>query len=98
MRLRPATGPPPLDTPILGLLTLAVGTTEGRHTLAAGAVGFCPPGSLDAPQRQAYQARLPQQEYQLDMLWDGHGGGHFGWSSRTFVARHVAPLVDPAGA
>jgi len=84
----------PLDAPILGLLTLALGTTEGRHTLAAGAVGFQAPQSLDAAQRQAYQARLPQQGYQIDMLWDGHGGGHFGWCNRTFVARHVAPLVD----
>jgi len=84
----------PLDAPILGLLTLAIGTTDGRHTLAAGVVGFQAPQSLDAAQRQAYQARLAQQEYQIDMLWDGHGGGHFGWSSRTFVARHIAPLVD----
>jgi pimeloyl-ACP methyl ester carboxylesterase len=84
----------PLDVPVLGALTTTFGTTEGRHTLAAGAVGFQIPGSLDATQRTAYEARLFQQQYQLGMLAEGHAGGHFGWRSRTFVAKYVAPLVE----
>jgi len=84
----------PLDAIVLMTLGTAAGTTDGRHTLSAGAIGFQVPKSLDAAQREAYQQRLFQQEYQIDMLWDGHPGGHFGWANPTFVAKRVAPLVD----
>jgi pimeloyl-ACP methyl ester carboxylesterase len=87
----------PLDVPVLGALTVALGTTEGRHTLAAGAVGFQIPESLDAAARNAYQSRLVQQSYRLEMLADGHAGGHFGWRSRAFVAKYVGPLIQTSG-
>jgi hypothetical protein len=76
------------------LMAAIVGTAEGQHKVAAGAVGFQAPKSLDATQQHAYQTRLLQQEYSVGMLWDGHCGGHMGWANSTFVARHVAPLVD----
>jgi pimeloyl-ACP methyl ester carboxylesterase len=84
----------PLDALVLMALGTAAGTTDGRHTFSAGAIGFQVPKSLDAARREAYQRRLFQQEYQLDMLWDGHPGGHFGWANPSFVAKRVAPLVD----
>jgi hypothetical protein len=84
----------PLDVPVLGALAMAVGTTEGRHTLAAGVVGFQVPPALGPAEREAYQSVLVQQEYRVEMLADGHAGGHFGWRSRTFVAKYVAPLVE----
>jgi pimeloyl-ACP methyl ester carboxylesterase len=83
----------PLDVPILMVLSTAFGTTEGRHTAAAGAIGFQTPGGSNADERLDYEKRVPQQAYNLNMLMDGHGGGHFGWANRTFVARHVAPLL-----
>ena len=82
----------PLDVPVLGALTLGLGTTEGRHAIAAGAVGFQIPESLGTVEHEAYQRRLVQQQYRLDMLADGHAGGHFGWRSRAFVAKYVGPL------
>jgi pimeloyl-ACP methyl ester carboxylesterase len=85
----------PLDVPILMVLTTAFGTTEGRHTPAAGAVGFQTPEGVDAKDQRAYTAATPQHAYRFDMLWNGHTGGHFGWANRAFVARHVAPLLDP---
>jgi pimeloyl-ACP methyl ester carboxylesterase len=84
----------PLDAIILTMLATAAGTTDGRHTLSAGAVGFQVPKSLDRAQREAYQQRLFQQAYQFDMLQAGHPGGHFGWANPAFIAKHVAPLVE----
>jgi pimeloyl-ACP methyl ester carboxylesterase len=83
----------PVDAPILMVLTTAAGTMEGRHTLAAGAVGFTVPGVVAENQRAAYSSRVDQQPYSLDMLATGHPGGHFGWTSRAFVAKWLAPLV-----
>jgi pimeloyl-ACP methyl ester carboxylesterase len=82
-----------LDVPILMVLSTAFGTTEGRHTVAAGAVGFQTPKQLEPEARDEYQSQVSQQSYSTAMLMDGHCGGHFGWSSRTFIARHVAPLL-----
>jgi len=84
----------PLDALVLTTLATAAGTTDGRHTLSAGAIGFQVPKSLDRAQRETYQQRLFQQAYRFDMLGAGHLGGHFGWANPTFIARHVAPLVD----
>jgi pimeloyl-ACP methyl ester carboxylesterase len=84
----------PVDAPLLMVASTAVGTMEGRHTVAAGAVGFTVPSSIAEGQRQAYSERISQKAYSLDMLASGHPGGHFGWTSRAFVAKWVAPLVS----
>ncbi len=86
----------PLDVPILMVLCTVFGTTEGQHTVAAGAIGFQPPEKSGQEGRRDYQLQVSQQSYNLAMLMDGHGGSHFGWTNRTFVARHVAPLLAPS--
>jgi pimeloyl-ACP methyl ester carboxylesterase len=86
----------PFDVPILMVLSTAFGTTEGRHTPAAGAIGFQAPANSGPDERKQYEAHVPQKSYNLAMLMDGHGGGHFGWANRTFVSRHVAPLLTPS--
>jgi pimeloyl-ACP methyl ester carboxylesterase len=87
----------PLDLPILMVLTTAFGTTDGEHTIAAGAIGFQVPGKPGSRQRRIYESHVRQQSYNLCMLTDGHCGGHFGWTSRAFIAQNVAPLlVAPA--
>lgn len=83
----------PADAALLMAVTAAVGTMEGRHTLAAGAVGFSVPSGVAEDQREQYRAQVSQQSYSLDMLASGHPGGHFGWTSRAFIAQYVAPLV-----
>ena len=88
----------PLDVPILMVLSTAFGTTEGQHVAAAGAIGFQPPKESGPETRRNYESQVSQQSYNLDMLKDGHGGGHFGWANRTFIARHVAPLLNPPAA
>jgi pimeloyl-ACP methyl ester carboxylesterase len=82
-----------LDVPVLMVLSTALGNSDGRHRLPAGAVGFGVPHSLDKEQRETYERHLIQESYQFAMLKDGHTGGHTGWVVPTFVARHVAPLV-----
>ncbi len=83
----------PIDVPMLVVLTTALGTTEGRHAPSAGALGFQIPQQRNGSQDQEHAARLVQHQYALEMIGCGHPGGHFGWSSRAFVAKWVAPIV-----
>ena len=83
----------PLDVPILMVLCTTIGTTEGQHTLAAGAIGFQTPKQCTPQARRDYESRVPQQSFNMAMLNDGHYGGHFGWTNSTFIAHHVAPLL-----
>lgn len=83
----------PFDIPTLGLVMTVLGTTDGRHTAAAGVVGFKVPESLDPQHRQWYQQALTQRKYTFDMAKSGHLGGHFGWINPTFVREWLAPLI-----
>jgi pimeloyl-ACP methyl ester carboxylesterase len=85
----------PMDVPVLVVLTTALGTTEGRHAPSAGSFGFQIPQGRDGSQGQEYAAHLVQHQYALDMIGTGHPGGHFGWTSRAFIAKWVAPIVGP---
>jgi pimeloyl-ACP methyl ester carboxylesterase len=86
----------PLDVPLLMVMTLVFGTSEGHHTFAAGALGFETPPKDKRDPRDASPAPVVQQRYTLDMLALGHPGGHFGWANPAFVARWVAPLLRPS--
>ena len=85
----------PIDVPCLVVLTMALGTTEGRHAPSAGAFGFQIPQGRDGSQGQEHAARLVQHQYALDMIGYGHPGGHFGWTSRAFITKWVAPILCP---
>ena len=86
----------PADKPILVALMTVVGTTEGRHTGAAGARGFTLPKGLNREEeRERYERGLIQQEYDLEMRALGNDGGHFGWVRPAFVQNWLAPLVTP---
>jgi hypothetical protein len=71
----------PLDVPILVGLTTIVGTVDGQHLPAAGAIGF------------GGSPRLRQHRYGPSMLSQGHWGGHFGWTAREFVRASILPLL-----
>jgi hypothetical protein len=73
---------------------MLMGTIEGRHTSAAGAVGFSVPDVLDPEGRELYGARLHQQQYTRKMLESGHTGGHTGWAFPKFVAEWLAPVIN----
>lgn len=82
----------PHDVGFLRAGTTVMGTVDGQHTSAAGAVAFALPWGLDKEDRQLY-SRLRQQPYTPKMAEVGHSGGHTGWARQSFVAAWLAPIV-----
>lgn len=76
------------DWLFLGVGTLLCGTLDGRHSPAAGFVGFRHDDATSAE-----HPPLVQIPYGLAMLSAFNAGGHFGYANRVFVAEHVAPIV-----
>lgn len=83
----------PYDVGFLKAGTTLMGTIDGQHTAAAGAVGFRPPWGLNEADRQLYATKLRQQPYTRKMAQSGHAGGHTGWSGRRFVIEWLCPLL-----
>jgi pimeloyl-ACP methyl ester carboxylesterase len=81
------------DVGFLKAGTLVMGTIDGQHTMAAGAVGFEVPTGLDADGRRLYAARLRQEAYSAKMADSGNTGGHIGWACRGFVSEWVCPIL-----
>jgi pimeloyl-ACP methyl ester carboxylesterase len=81
------------DVGFLKAGTLLMGTIDGRHTSAAGAVGFQMPWGLDEEDRRLYATHLRQQPYSRKMADSGHAGGHVGWANRQFVAEWLCPIM-----
>ena len=79
------------DVLFLGVATLLFGTTDGRHCVAAGNLGFSSKSVKEAVVSEA--AVLRNVGYQWGMLTTGHWGGHLSISSSRFIARDVAPLI-----
>jgi alpha-beta hydrolase superfamily lysophospholipase len=83
------------DILFLGAATLLCGTTDGRHAVAAGNLGFTSQVVTEAAHSET--AVLRNVGYQWNMLSTGHWGGHLSISSSRFIARDVAPLImNPA--
>ncbi len=60
---------------------------------SSGMIGFRrSSGMTDADQR-AYQQKLHQQPYLIEMARSFNLGGHFGCVNRVFVERWIAPLL-----
>jgi pimeloyl-ACP methyl ester carboxylesterase len=83
-----------LDFFIEGIATSIGGTTDGRHSPAAGMIGFRPPAGLSAADRKLYDTRLYDIPFRPAMIADFHLGGHFGPTNRVFVAERIAPLFQ----
>lgn len=81
------------DVGFLKAGTTVMGTIDGQHTSAAGAVGFQMPWGLDEEDRRLYAGRLRQQAYSRKMADSGHSGGHTGWANRHFVAEWLCPIM-----
>ena len=78
------------DSALLGAGTTLFGTMDGKHTEAAGKVGFSVPESGQAG--GAYQG-FSEIRWNSGMARTGHDGGHFGCLSARFVSSYVVPLV-----
>jgi pimeloyl-ACP methyl ester carboxylesterase len=83
----------PLDLLFLGALTSICGTFDGHHGLSAGAIGFQGASHGGGEVANAAEPRLHQVRYEPAMLRQFHGGGHFGWTNRVFVAETIAPVI-----
>jgi len=83
-----------LDVPTLEGFCLLAGTGDGQYRLSSGMIGFYPPKSLSRAERAKYAQGLHQQPFDVNMLKDGHWGGHFGWIGPLVLARHIAPLLN----
>lgn len=81
------------DVGFLRAGTMVMGTIDGQHTSAAGAVGFHMPAGLDHEDRQLYSNKLRQQGYSRKMADSGHTGSHTGWAAREFVAEWLCPIM-----
>jgi len=83
-----------LDVLFEGIGTILGGTMDGRHTPAAGMIGFRPPADLDAAGKELYATRLHQVPFRPAMCAAFHFGGHAGATNRVFVAERIAPLLQ----
>ena len=71
------------DSILLGSGTTLFGTMDGKHTEAAGKVGF----------RAAADEKLFQIAWTPRMAESGNDGGHFSCLAAEFVSAYVAPLL-----
>ena len=81
-----------LDVGLLGAGTGTFGTIDRDYGASAGAVGFeTPIGMYDDERR--LRKKLHEVPWTTDLIIEGHTGGHFGWTARNIVAKHVAPVI-----
>jgi pimeloyl-ACP methyl ester carboxylesterase len=80
------------DRLLLDLGTSVFGTIDRTFGPAAGADGFHVPGKL-SPADNALYHKLIQIPWSQDLFWEGHDGGHFGWTHPVIVKRHIAPRI-----
>jgi len=74
-----------LDIPFLMLSNLIFKTFDGRRSWCAGWCGFS--------SESAENERLIEMPYRLRYIWQRNFGGHFGYTSRHFVRKWIAPLL-----
>ncbi|WP_437190965.1 hypothetical protein [Planctomicrobium sp. SH527] len=76
------------DCLFLGLITTLAGTVDGRHSPSAGMLG-----SSEQDLTREDQERFEACPYRRAYFRDWNFGGHFGFTARPFVQRHIAPLL-----
>ncbi len=80
------------DRGILGLGTRIFGTTDRKHSAAAGMTSFSIPESASADDVDEYR-KLREVRWTPELQADGHTGGHTGWVSSPLLRRHLLPLL-----
>jgi len=81
-----------LDVGLLGAGTAALGTIDRDYGAAAGSVGFETPVGLYDDERKL-RKKLHEIPWTAGLIIDGHDGGHFGWTVRNVVKKHIAPVL-----
>lgn len=83
----------PMDSFFLIAGTTVAGTIDGKHTPAAGALGFSEPEDFAPESRNLYETKLHQIGYNLEMATHGNLGGHFGSTWHQFSEDYLAPIL-----
>ncbi len=81
------------DYGILGAGTTVLGTTDRKHCAAAGLRGFQIPDHASTDDLAEY-AKLKEIRWDKSQRALGHSGGHTGWASGKWLARHLRPIVE----
>jgi len=80
------------DYGILGVGTTILGTTDRKHCASAGMRGFRLPCQITDVDKAEY-AKLKEIRWDPTQKTLGHTGGHTGWASGGWLARHFLPIV-----
>jgi pimeloyl-ACP methyl ester carboxylesterase len=84
------------DGPLLIAGTTAFGTIDGKHTPAAGAVGFRLPQNASTFDRHMYSDKLFERPYRLRMALNGNLSDHYGPMNFLFARNELAPILRGA--
>ena len=87
----------PLDVAIGQGVPMMMGMTWNGGPESAAMFGFQAPNGLSDAERRRYDSKLAQHPFRVDMIEDGHGGGHFGCTHPDFVQKWLAPIVHQEG-
>jgi pimeloyl-ACP methyl ester carboxylesterase len=83
------------DSALLVAGTTLAGTIDGRHGLAAGAIGFRLPPGASTLDRQLYAEKLFEHPYNLKMALNGNLSDHYGPMNFFFARNELAPILIP---
>lgn len=81
------------DVSLLTVGTSLVGSMDRSWGPSAGATGFRVPAGLAPADKALYEQRLKQVKWDEKLARLGADGTHFGWASRQFAAKYLAPLL-----
>jgi pimeloyl-ACP methyl ester carboxylesterase len=85
------------DGALLGAGTTVFGTIDGKHGLAAGAVGFRIPAGAGAVEQRLYAEKLFERPYRPHMAASGNLSDHYGPLNFLFARNELAPILRGAG-
>ncbi len=80
------------DYGILGIGTTVLGTTDRKHCAAAGQRGYQLPTNTKTEDIVEY-AKLKELRWDKSQRELGHSGGHTGWASGPWLAKHMLPII-----
>lgn len=83
------------DRIFLGLLTRVIGTTDGKHGVAAGCTGFsgAPANHADREDMELDERRFHEHAFRLAWLRQFHYGGHLGYANRVWAGETLGRIL-----
>jgi len=82
-----------LDIALLGVGSLLVGSTDRKHCISAGVVGFRPPAELDEEARRLYREKLVEVRWRPSFALGGYLGEHLTQYGPGHVIRNMSRML-----